>query len=165
MHPRLIDLVNKKWERFARRIFFNRFLVTLSFLLIFLVTTILDQTRIETVKSGDVSNRSHMSPFFLQTKGEGDDAVITSVELPDATHQAICTVGRMMVLAGALWKGRSEFKEMASMGIRKYFQTTVTEKCKLSSLCTTIHPSFFRLGFRTVGELSGLSILSEYLYR
>jgi hypothetical protein len=49
MHPRMIDLVNKKWERFARRIFFNRFLVTLSYLTIFLITTILDQTRIETV--------------------------------------------------------------------------------------------------------------------
>jgi hypothetical protein len=50
MHPRLIDLVNKKWERFARRIFFHRFLVTFSYLLIFLVTTILDQSRTETVK-------------------------------------------------------------------------------------------------------------------
>jgi len=50
MNPRLIDLVNKKWERFARRIFFNRFLVTLSYLLIFLVTTILDQARTEIVK-------------------------------------------------------------------------------------------------------------------
>jgi hypothetical protein len=50
MHPRLIDLVNKKWERFARRIFFNRFLVTLSYLLIFLLTTILDQSRTETVE-------------------------------------------------------------------------------------------------------------------
>ena len=49
MHPRLIDLVNKKWERFARRIFFHRFLVTFSYLSIFLITTILDQSRIETV--------------------------------------------------------------------------------------------------------------------
>jgi hypothetical protein len=49
MHPRLVDLVNKKWERFARRIFFHRFLVTLSYLFIFLLTIILDQTRVETV--------------------------------------------------------------------------------------------------------------------
>jgi hypothetical protein len=49
MHPRLIDLVDKKWERFARRIFFHRFLVAFSYLFTFLVTTILDQTRIETV--------------------------------------------------------------------------------------------------------------------
>ena len=51
MHPRLIDLVDKKWERFSRRIFFQRFLVTLVYLLIFLTTTILDQTRTETVRS------------------------------------------------------------------------------------------------------------------
>ncbi len=50
MHPRIIDLVDKKWERFARRIFFRRFLVTLVYLFIFLITTILDQTRTETVK-------------------------------------------------------------------------------------------------------------------
>jgi hypothetical protein len=54
MHPRLIDLVNKKWERFARRIFFHRFLVTLSYLFIFLITTILDQTRIETVEFANI---------------------------------------------------------------------------------------------------------------
>jgi len=49
MHPRMVDLVSKKWERFARRIFFVRFLGTLAYLFIFLTTTILDQTRTETV--------------------------------------------------------------------------------------------------------------------
>jgi hypothetical protein len=49
MHPRMVDLVSKKWERFARRIFFGRFLGTLTYLFIFLLTTILDQTRTETV--------------------------------------------------------------------------------------------------------------------
>jgi hypothetical protein len=51
MHPRLIDLVDKKWERFSRRIFFRRFLITLTYLLIFLLTTILDSTRTETVRA------------------------------------------------------------------------------------------------------------------
>jgi ankyrin repeat protein len=49
-HPRLIDLVTKKWERFARRSFYRRFFVTLTYLLIFLITTILDQTQIKTVR-------------------------------------------------------------------------------------------------------------------
>jgi hypothetical protein len=40
-------------------------------------------------------------------------------------HQIICTLGRLFVLGGAIWKGRSEYKEMMSLGIRKYFQTTV----------------------------------------
>jgi hypothetical protein len=39
--------------------------------------------------------------------------------------QSICTIGRIFVLFGAIWKGRSEFKEMSSLGIKKYFQTTV----------------------------------------
>lgn len=50
MHPRMIDLVNKKWERFARAIFFSRFLGTFAYLMVFLLTTILDQTRTETVR-------------------------------------------------------------------------------------------------------------------
>jgi hypothetical protein len=41
-------------------------------------------------------------------------------------HQSICTVGRLLVLAGAIWKGRGEFNEMTNLGIRKYFQTTVS---------------------------------------
>lgn len=49
MHPRMIDLVNKKWERFARRIFFYRFMTTFAYMTIFLLTTVLDQTRNETV--------------------------------------------------------------------------------------------------------------------
>jgi hypothetical protein len=49
-HPRLIDLVKKKWERFARRSFYRRFFATLTYLLIFLITTILDQTQIEMVR-------------------------------------------------------------------------------------------------------------------
>ncbi|CAF4193532.1 unnamed protein product, partial [Rotaria sordida] len=36
MHPRIIDLVDRKWECFARRLFFRRFLVTLVYLFIFI---------------------------------------------------------------------------------------------------------------------------------
>lgn len=65
MHPRLIDLVNKKWERFARRIFFHRFLLTLSYLLIFLVTTILDQTRTEIVRAIVRMHVNKSDEFFI----------------------------------------------------------------------------------------------------
>ncbi len=72
MHPRLIDLVNKKWERFARRIFFRRFLITLSYLFIFLLTTILDQTRIETViKSTRKFELNYIFIIYFRTKGRG----------------------------------------------------------------------------------------------
>ena len=53
--------------------------------------------------------------------------MVVSIEAPGMIHQSICTVGRMMVLAGAVWKGRSEFKEMTNLGVKKYFQTTVNK--------------------------------------
>ncbi|CAF1036236.1 unnamed protein product [Rotaria magnacalcarata] len=124
MHPRLIDLVNKKWERFARRIFFRRFLVTLLYLLTFLLTTILDQSRVET------------------TEGDGDDAVVVKVEPAGTLIQVVCTIGRLFVLAGAIWKGKSEYNEMHSLGIKKYFQTTgsgLLENCLACLFCGTIY--------------------------
>jgi hypothetical protein len=51
--------------------------------------------------------------------------VITDIEAPGLIHQVVCTIGRLIVLGGALWKGRGEYKEMTSLGIKKYFQTTV----------------------------------------
>ncbi|CAF4856033.1 unnamed protein product [Rotaria sp. Silwood1] len=106
MHPRIIDLVDKKWERFAGRIFFRRFFATLVYLFIFLITTILDQTRIET------------------TTGKDRKMVVTSVEHPGGIHQIVRTIGHLIVLAGAVSKGKSEIREMINVGVRKYFQVT-----------------------------------------
>jgi hypothetical protein len=47
------------------------------------------------------------------------------MEAPGMIHQTICTLGRIFVLIGAIYKGRGEYKEMTSLGLRKYFQTTV----------------------------------------
>jgi hypothetical protein len=52
--------------------------------------------------------------------------VVTSVEYPGGVHQIVCTIGRLIVLAGAISKGKSEIREMNNVGIRKYFQTTVS---------------------------------------
>ncbi len=49
-HPRVIDLVNKKWNCFAQRIFFRQFMATLVYLIIFLITTILDHSRMKKVR-------------------------------------------------------------------------------------------------------------------
>ncbi|CAF1171543.1 unnamed protein product [Rotaria sp. Silwood1] len=145
MHPRMIDLINKKWERFARRIFFNRFLITLCYMLIFLVTTILDQTRTEV------------------TEGEGDEEVTISVEPPGLICQTLCTIGRLLVLAGAIWKGKSEFREINNIGIRKYFQTAGSgflENCLACLFCTTIYiVNIFRL-LNINAELPALAIAS-----
>ena len=80
-------------------------------------------------------------------------------------HQSICAVGRLFVLAGAIWKGKSEYNEMTSLGLKKYFQTTVNllhqkrfDECKTPSLSTS-------LGFWLAGKLSRLSLLFEHLHR
>jgi hypothetical protein len=52
--------------------------------------------------------------------------VVISAEYQDAVRRIVCTIGRLIVLAGAIFKGRSEIREMANVGIRKYFQTTVS---------------------------------------
>lgn len=53
--------------------------------------------------------------------------MITNIEPLGPLYQLICTAGRLFVLAGAIWKGRSEYKEMQSLGLKKYFQTTVDD--------------------------------------
>jgi hypothetical protein len=45
--------------------------------------------------------------------------------------QGFCTIGRLFVLFGAIWKGRGEYNEMTSLGLKKYFQTTVQCFCLL----------------------------------
>ncbi|CAF3726658.1 unnamed protein product [Rotaria sp. Silwood1] len=47
VNPIIISLIEKKWKHFAYRILIRRFFFTLIYLLIFLATTILEQTRIE----------------------------------------------------------------------------------------------------------------------
>ncbi|CAF1503549.1 unnamed protein product [Adineta ricciae] len=96
IHPRIIDLVDKKWECFARQSFFRRFLVTLVYLLSFLLTTILDQTRTDIVEDQD----GHMK--------------IIGAEHPGVIHRTLCTTGRLIVLTGAISKSESELKEMAN---------------------------------------------------
>jgi hypothetical protein len=49
MHPVIISLIEKKWKYFAYRKLMQRFLVTFGYLLIFLLTTILEQKQPETV--------------------------------------------------------------------------------------------------------------------
>jgi len=40
MHPRMLELIRQKWERFAARIFFQRFLVVLLYLVLFTAAAI-----------------------------------------------------------------------------------------------------------------------------
>lgn len=51
--------------------------------------------------------------------------VIATVEQPGGIHLVARIIGHLIVLAGAVAKGRSELTEMTNVGIRKYFSTTV----------------------------------------
>ncbi len=57
--------------------------------------------------------------------------------------QGFCTIGRLFVLFGAIWKGRGEYNEMTSLGLKKYFQTTVQCFCLLFRL----NDFSFEIGF------------------
>jgi hypothetical protein len=50
---------------------------------------------------------------------------VTDVGYPGGGYQFLRSIGRFIVLAGAVLKGNSEIREMTSVGTRKYFQTTV----------------------------------------
>jgi hypothetical protein len=50
VHPIITSLIDKKWKHFVYRKLIRRCLFTFAYLLIFLATTILEQTRPETVE-------------------------------------------------------------------------------------------------------------------
>jgi hypothetical protein len=49
----------------------------------------------------------------------------TKVGYSGDCYQFLRSIGRFIVLAGAVSKGKAEITEMMNVGIRKYFQTTV----------------------------------------
>ncbi len=49
VHPIITSLIDKKWKHFVYRKLIGRLFLTFTYLLIFLATTILEQTRPETV--------------------------------------------------------------------------------------------------------------------
>ena len=82
--------------------------------------------------------------FDLKIKGKGNKRVVTMVEYPGGVYQIVCTIGHLIVLAGAISKGKSEIREMTNVGIRKYFRTTVT-----SCIFNVFHKAYiyyFQLG-------------------
>ncbi len=74
--------------------------------------------------------------------------MVTSVEYPSFIHKLACTIGRTIVLAGAVSKGKSEIREMANLGIKKYFQTSV------SFDISEIYHEFYMILFLTIGLCS-----------
>lgn len=76
---------------------------------------------------------------------------MTNIEAPGIIHQTFCALGRLIVLMGALKKGKDEINEMFNVGVKKYFQTTVKEKfCFLS--CSFDFDKRLKIGLWTLGK-------------
>ncbi|CAF4979350.1 unnamed protein product, partial [Rotaria sp. Silwood1] len=106
VNPIIISLIEKKWKHFAYRILIRRFFFTLIYLLIFLATTILEQTRIEMIidinnKTGIINDKDSNMPYRI--------AYI---------------IGNTIVISGVLFKGACEIKEMYILGLRNYVYST-----------------------------------------
>ncbi|CAF4142511.1 unnamed protein product [Rotaria sp. Silwood2] len=107
VHPIITSLIDTKWKFFANRILIRRFIITFLYLLVFLGTTILQQTRRET------------------TEDENDMKIVsTDGKFYNAIHKIIFRVGRIIVISGALLKSAREIHEMRSLGFWNYVNST-----------------------------------------
>ncbi|CAF1417897.1 unnamed protein product [Adineta steineri] len=110
IHPILTSLIDQKWKHFVYRSFSQRFIFTFMYLLTFLVTTILEQSRTET--SEDPSDEINTKNF-------------------NRSRYMLCSIGHTIVIAGAVLKGGREIKEMSTMGMNNYLKTTASGLCFL----------------------------------
>ena len=99
VHPIITSLIDKKWKHFVHRVLIRRFLIAFIYLIIFLITTILEQTR--------------------------SNLVLTDEQQSDFLSRVFCEIGHVIVVAGAILKSGREINEMSTMGLRKYLGTTV----------------------------------------
>ncbi|CAF4809152.1 unnamed protein product [Rotaria sp. Silwood1] len=124
VHSITISLIDKKWKYFAYRILLRRFLITFFYLLVFLGTTILQQTRSETTSDENA-----------------EEAVLTDDKLSNALYQIISGCGRAIVILGALLKSAREIHEMRTLGLWNYINSTGSiflENFLACSFCTGI---------------------------
>jgi ankyrin repeat protein len=139
MHPRMIDLVSQKWNKFAQRIFHQRFRQVLAYLCFFTLTTIVRQTvhhiyekedamaaerdamlaRGETLPAGPASNGAQYLPwaYFIYC------------------YPPLLWAMELAVLAGAYYKGAKEFAEMWRSGVREYFSSSGSALLENSLSC------------------------------
>ncbi|CAF4221140.1 unnamed protein product, partial [Rotaria sordida] len=101
VNPIIISLIEKKWKHFAYRILIRRFFFTLIYLLIFLATTILEQTRMEMII--DINNKTK----------------ITNDKDSNMPYRIACIIWNTIVILGVLFKGECEIKEIYILGLKK----------------------------------------------
>ena len=132
MHPRMIDLISQKWNKFAQRIFKQRFRTVLIYLCIFTLTTIVRQTvhHIRDKENARLAN---------EHTGGGHESSDGSEYLPWAyfiyRYPFILWSMELFVLFGAWYKGSKEFSEMYRTGIREYFSSSGSALLENSLSC------------------------------
>lgn len=147
-NDRIIDLVEKKWEKFGKRLLFYRFVGVSVYLLIFTAFTIKRQT------------------MFQDSPGPRDKVCSTEIFLTSVECQSSSTWDNILfytafiiVVAGATYKGWSEVIEMTALGINAYFSTAGS-----AFLENTVSISFFFLiAIFTVSHFLQLSVERLFL--
>lgn len=105
-HPRIIDLIEKKWITFGRRHLLIRFLHVFLYLMLFTYFTILRQT------------------YFHENVACAEDKVC-SPRVPVTIIQYLYFYAFFaIVVAGAVFKGWNEVTEMQASGIKSYLNAT-----------------------------------------
>ncbi len=106
LHPRVKRLLQKKWETFGRRVFQTRLAMYCLFMLVFSVTIVLRSV---------VAGPEHTTWVWRDW---------ASYTAQGRWGQAVCcSIGEVLTLAMALWKGRQEIMEVLTdpQGWRGHF--------------------------------------------
>lgn len=127
-HPRIRDLIEKKWNKFGKRDLWNRFVAVSIYLIIFTYFAIKRQTifqdnlEAKECNNGDFTRTPHCLP------------------LPSSLDYTIFYFLFVIVVYGAAYKGWNEFIEMKNSGVKSYFNATGS-----AFLENTVSLSFFVL--------------------
>lgn len=134
MHPRLVELIRQKWDKFAERIFHQRFRAVLLYLAFFLLTTVVRQTVHHVAKAEEAVGVAAGAAALAAGASFEAASQASAQALADSTGAAysswsffvyrcplILWCMEAAVLAGALYKARLEAMEARRSGLREYF--------------------------------------------
>lgn len=154
MHPRVLELIEKKWDKFARRIFWRRFVTSFIYLAIFAVGTIWRTTVHQKgthllTRATDATGGDDTGGHHSHHGGDGGDLAasigynpIGMFENVDAflfdlfssshlswsdvfsAHATFQYLGELIVVVGAGVKGFWEIHEMRKYGLASYRNAT-----------------------------------------
>lgn len=119
IHPRIIDLLKKKWDRFAKAYFYSRFIFTLFFLAVFVFITVKGPEEDEKDLSGlkALTGTAMLQPFdFLQQY-----VYLRVVGSLEDLGSILVTAGQIFIIFASSYKAYREIREILSHGIVSYF--------------------------------------------